>query len=147
MIQWTMPRKFNSSQIDCKENCVVSMGWVDGGFRSCSLCARMLSPSALVPISTTEKIMAGRLLSIKEIRQRINCATSTVYRWMEQDHFPRPLRIGGMARWEEQDIDGFLERAKLRRTKSGVKPRGVRQPGRPPMDTINAHRPKPKPKR
>lgn len=50
---------------------------------------------------------------------------------MDEEHFPRPLRLGGMARWEEGDIDAFLAQAKQRRTKSGMKPKGVRRPGRP----------------
>jgi len=76
--------------------------------------------------------MESRLLTIKDVRQRLNCATSTVYRWIGEEHFPRPLHLGGMARWEEQDVQAFLDKAKLRRTKFGLKPKGARRPGRPP---------------
>lgn len=90
--------------------------------------------------------MENKLLTIKDVRHRLNCATSTIYRWMEEEHFPRPLRLGGMARWEEQDVEAFLEKAKLRRTKFGVKPFGARRPGRPPVyaNTSNLLKPKPK---
>jgi predicted DNA-binding transcriptional regulator AlpA len=75
--------------------------------------------------------MKSKLLTVKDLRLRLNCATSTIYRWMDEDYFPRPLRLGGMARWEEEDVNAFLEKAKLRRTKSGLKPQGIRRPGRP----------------
>ncbi len=83
--------------------------------------------------------MDDNLLTIKEVRRYLNCATSTIYRWMDANHFPRPLRLGGMARWEKRDVEEFLESAKLRRTKYGVKPIGVRRPGRPPAYTNTAY--------
>lgn len=57
------------------------------------------------------------------------------------------MRLGGMARWEEADVEAFLEKAKTRRTKFGEKPEGARRPGRPgrPLIYINGkHSPKPK---
>lgn len=89
--------------------------------------------------------MEDNLLTIKEVRRYLNCATSTIYRWMDENHFPRPLRLGGMARWEKRDIEEFLENAKLRRTKYGVKPLGVHRPGRPPAYANTTYSPKPKP--
>jgi excisionase family DNA binding protein len=86
--------------------------------------------------------MENKLLTIKEVRDALNCATSTIYRWVQEEHFPRPLRLGGMARWEQKDVDAFLEKARLRRTKYGVKPQGVRRPGRPPAYPNKNYKPK-----
>ena len=71
--------------------------------------------------------MADNLLTISDIRTRLNCATSTIYRWMEQDEFPKPIKIGGMARWPEQDLEDFLERAVQRRNDAGPRPANVRR--------------------
>jgi len=92
-----------------------------------------------------EEIMKNRLLTIKEVRRHLNCATSTVYRWMADDYFPRPYRIGGMARWDEGDVENFLEGVKMRKTKFGMKVHGLRRPGRPNAYPGLRQPPKPEP--
>ena len=87
--------------------------------------------------------MENNLLSIKDIRRRLNCATSTIYRWIEEDHFPRPMRLGGMARWEEADVEAFLERAKAKRLPSEQGRMGIRRPGRPPAYPNKNYIPRP----
>lgn len=88
--------------------------------------------------------MQSKLLTVKDLRTRLNCATSTIYRWMENGHFPRPIRLCGMVRWEEEDVNAFLEAAKMRRTKYGMRPEGVRRPGRPEAYPRPPFRAKPK---
>lgn len=74
--------------------------------------------------------MSEEFISIGEIRARLSCATSTVYRWIEQGHFPPPVKIGGMARWTEEDYEGFINKAVKRRSDAGMRPAGIRR-GRP----------------
>ncbi|MEB8387424.1 helix-turn-helix domain-containing protein [Rhodobacteraceae bacterium KMM 6894] len=71
--------------------------------------------------------MSSTLLTINDIRQRLNCATSTIYRWMEVGEFPKQIKIGGMARWTEKDISDFLERAVKRRNDAGPRPKAMRR--------------------
>ena len=50
-----------------------------------------------------------RLLRRPEIEQRCGLARSTIYRLMDEDRFPRPIRVGPKAvRWLESDIDAWV---------------------------------------
>ncbi|MFD0858720.1 helix-turn-helix transcriptional regulator [Roseovarius aquimarinus] len=84
--------------------------------------------------------MPENFINIDELCKRLNCATSTIYRWIEQGHFPRPIKIGGMARWSEGDYDGFVQEAVQRRNDAGLRPRSVRR-GRP-THSRNPHKKK-----
>lgn len=59
--------------------------------------------------------MCEKYLSVKEISGRLNCAVSTLYRWMDEGSFPRPIKIGSMSRWTESDVRMFLDEAEARR--------------------------------
>jgi len=71
--------------------------------------------------------MSTELLTINEIRDQLNCATSTIYRWIDQDAFPKPVKIGGMARWTREDLEVFLSNAVKRRNDPGPRPCGIRR--------------------
>ena len=72
----------------------------------------------------------SKLLTINEVQMRLNCSRSTIYRWVSEGHFPGPIKLQGMSRWDEREVSIFLKNAKLRRTHSGIKPVGLRSPGR-----------------
>ena len=71
--------------------------------------------------------MSKELLTISDVRQRLNCATSTIYRWMEKDEFPRPLKLGGLVRWRNEDLEEFCANAVQRRNDAGLRPVNVRR--------------------
>ena len=71
--------------------------------------------------------MAQEFFTIQEVRDQFKCATSTIYRWMEQGVFPRPVEFGGMARWTDEDITDFLNSAVQRRNDAGPRPNEVRR--------------------
>jgi len=49
------------------------------------------------------------LLSLAQVRTLINVSRSTIYRWMQDGHFPRPLIISSqMRRWERADLDRWI---------------------------------------
>ena len=75
--------------------------------------------------------MENKLLTVKDLRKRFNCATSTIYRWMEKGYLPRPLQIGGMARWEESDVENLIDQSRLSRAGGRIAPKGVQRRGRP----------------
>lgn len=74
--------------------------------------------------------MNDMLLTIQDVTKRLNCATSTVYRWMKLEKFPRPMNFGGMVRWTEGDLIRFITEADQRRGDRGPRPSGSRR-GRP----------------
>ena len=72
-------------------------------------------------------------LTVKDVCARLNCATSTLYRWMDKGYFPRPMHIGAMVRWTEADLEGFIRNADMKRKERGERgprPTGIRR-GRP----------------
>lgn len=50
-----------------------------------------------------------RLLRRDEVERRCGIRRSTVYRLMQEEDFPAPVRIGPRAvRWRESDIDAWI---------------------------------------
>ena len=50
-----------------------------------------------------------RLLRREEVERRCGICRSTVYRLIDEEDFPAPVRIGSRAvRWRESDIDAWI---------------------------------------
>ena len=49
-----------------------------------------------------------RLIRIKEVMHRTGLARSTIYKFMKLDKFPKQVPIGGLAAWDESEIDGWI---------------------------------------
>ncbi|MCV9906655.1 YdaS family helix-turn-helix protein [Brucella sp. HL-2] len=50
------------------------------------------------------------LLSIDEVCKAISIGKSTVYKWMDEQKFPRPLRLSPTCvRWREHDVANWLQ--------------------------------------
>jgi len=50
-----------------------------------------------------------RLIRLKEVQNRVGLGRSTIYRWMAQGNFPKPVRLGGHAvAWVLADIDHWV---------------------------------------
>ncbi|MHC4226401.1 MAG: helix-turn-helix transcriptional regulator [Planctomycetota bacterium] len=55
-----------------------------------------------------------RLLTIKQVSDRLQCSTRTVRRISSEGKLPKPLRVGRLIRWRESDITFFVtERIEL----------------------------------
>jgi len=53
-----------------------------------------------------------RLIRIKEVQHRTGLGRSTIYRWMAEGKFPRPVRLGTIAvAWQEKEIENWIEEA------------------------------------
>lgn len=51
----------------------------------------------------------ARLVRLKEVQHRVGLGRSTIYRWMAQGRFPKPVQIGGYAvAWAEEEIDRWI---------------------------------------
>lgn len=54
-----------------------------------------------------------RLIRLKEVQHRIGLGRSTIYRWVAEGRFPKPVQLGGYAvAWAEDDIEAWV-RARL----------------------------------
>jgi len=54
----------------------------------------------------------ARLLRQPEVLNRVPIAASTLWLWVKQGKFPRPLRFGPRCTaWREQDVERFIEAA------------------------------------
>ena len=50
------------------------------------------------------------LLQIKQVCEKIGVKKSTVYKWMDEQKFPRPLKLSPTCvRWREDDIANWLQ--------------------------------------
>lgn len=50
-----------------------------------------------------------RLIRLKEVQSRVGLGRSTIYRWMAEGNFPKPVRLGGHAvAWVLADIDQWV---------------------------------------
>lgn len=56
-------------------------------------------------------------LKVGELSDWLNVSRSTIYRWVEQNHFPRPVVMGigtpeghsSVSRWKRSDILAWLD--------------------------------------
>lgn len=52
-------------------------------------------------------------LSRKQVASRYGVHTSTLWRWMSQEGFPKPMTLSGrVKRWSLQDLESFETRLK-----------------------------------
>jgi len=56
-------------------------------------------------------IAAGALLRASDVRRILGIANSTLYRWIADGRFPRPVRVSERAvRWRSEDVAAWRER-------------------------------------
>ena len=50
-----------------------------------------------------------RLIRLKEVQHRVGLGRSTIYRWMSEGIFPKPVSLGGHAvAWIEEDVEAWI---------------------------------------
>ena len=50
-----------------------------------------------------------RLIRIKEVQHRVGLGRSTIYRWMADGRFPKPVQLGRHSvAWEDGDIEKWI---------------------------------------
>ena len=56
-----------------------------------------------------ESNLTSRLLTLDEVSERCALSRSTIYRMLDSETLPRPIKIGERAvRWHESEIDDFI---------------------------------------
>lgn len=51
-----------------------------------------------------------RLLDVAQIRELVPVSRTTLWRWIEQGKFPRPLKIGGTNLWRNAEVRSWLRK-------------------------------------
>lgn len=58
---------------------------------------------------TTQAPTAHTLIKCHEIQANFTLSRATIYRWMKEGKFPKPIHLGAnMVRWKKSDIDNWL---------------------------------------
>ncbi|HQS96341.1 MAG: transcriptional regulator [Novosphingobium sp. 17-62-19] len=61
------------------------------------------------PSAAPEPRRITRLIRFKEVQHRVSLGRSTIYRWMAEGKFPKPVQLGGYAvAWAEEDIQAWI---------------------------------------
>lgn len=56
-----------------------------------------------------------RLLRLAEVRERVGLGRSTIYKWIGEGRFPRPVKMGTLDAWVESEISAWIgERVQVR---------------------------------
>ncbi|MGJ8572718.1 MAG: helix-turn-helix transcriptional regulator [Hoeflea sp.] len=73
-------------------------------------------PTPVGCLKQTNSTGLVRLRTVEEVATYLNISISTVSRLPSKDpDFPRPIRIGGSARWDCMEVEHFVEVLKARR--------------------------------
>ncbi|MBX7494287.1 AlpA family transcriptional regulator [Qipengyuania sp. 6B39] len=58
---------------------------------------------------TTEARRVTRLIRLPEVQHRVALGRSTIYRWMSEGKFPKPVQLGGYAvAWSEDEVEDWI---------------------------------------
>lgn len=50
-----------------------------------------------------------RFLKLEEVEARTGFRKSSIYKWMDEDGFPKSVKFGRSVRWLEADVDQWIE--------------------------------------
>ncbi|MHA6316225.1 helix-turn-helix transcriptional regulator [Altererythrobacter sp. CAU 1778] len=57
----------------------------------------------------TEPRRVTRLIRLPEVQHRVGLGRSTIYRWMSEGKFPKPVQLGGYSvAWAEEDVQAWI---------------------------------------
>ena len=57
----------------------------------------------------TESLRVTRLIRLPEVQHRVGLGRSTIYRWMAEGKFPKPVHLGGYSvAWVEDDVEKWI---------------------------------------
>lgn len=50
-----------------------------------------------------------RLIRLPEVQHRVGLGRSTIYRWMAEGKFPKPVQLGGyLVAWAEEEVESWI---------------------------------------
>ena len=57
----------------------------------------------------TDTRQVTRLIRLPEVQHRVGLGRSTIYRWMAEGKFPKPVQLGGYAvAWAEDEVEDWI---------------------------------------
>ena len=57
----------------------------------------------------TDSRRVTRLIRLPEVQHRVGLGRSTIYRWMAEGKFPKPVQLGGHSvAWVEDEVEGWV---------------------------------------
>ena len=57
----------------------------------------------------TETRRVTRLIRLPEVQHRVGLGRSTIYRWMAEGKFPKPVQLGGYSvAWAEDQVEAWI---------------------------------------
>lgn len=60
------------------------------------------------------QVITNPYLSVKHVTEMVGLSTATIYRWMADGRFPKPVSLGTRTvRWPKADIEAWLEDRRL----------------------------------
>lgn len=64
----------------------------------------------MAPDGVPEPKRVTRLIRLKEVQHRIGLGRSTIYRWMADGKFPKPVQLGGYSvAWAEHEVEDWID--------------------------------------
>lgn len=62
-----------------------------------------------VEASMTPARPVSRLIRLKEVQHRVSVSRSTIYRWMSEGRFPKPVSLGSRSvAWSADEVDHWI---------------------------------------
>lgn len=55
-----------------------------------------------------ENNLASRLLTVSEVAHALQVSKSSIYRWVNDNVFPKPITIGHHKRWRPSDVYAYI---------------------------------------
>lgn len=59
--------------------------------------------------------LPDRLVSVRDTASTLGCSVATVWRRVSDGTLPQPVKLGGMTRWSEAEIQSAINSAKKNR--------------------------------
>jgi predicted DNA-binding transcriptional regulator AlpA len=70
----------------------------------------------------SKELKSKNLLTLGQVAKRFNCVTRTIWRCVERGDLVPPMKIAGLTRWRESDIDEMIANAPTAKTAHAKKP-------------------------
>lgn len=59
------------------------------------------------------------LITLAEIKKQLSVSTATIYRWMEREGLPRPIRFSSQTvRWKQSEVNAWIEQKQAASTQA-----------------------------
>jgi len=55
-------------------------------------------------------MLEEKFLTIKDVTNKVGFKTSTIYKYIKENKFPKPVKFGKSSRWKLTDIDQWMQK-------------------------------------